>query len=77
MRLVQVVWLDAHAVTCGWTDADDIVDVGFAVRSVGWELSGHEGYTVLAQSMSEDVQVDHVLAIPNGMIVRVDQLAVL
>ena len=72
LRLLLVVWHDAHAATTGWTCADDI-EVGFVVESVGWQLEGHDGHLVLAQSVGES-QVDHVLAIPTGMIVRVQEL---
>ena len=72
MRLLAVVWRDAHAVTTGWTCADE-VEVGFTVESVGWEIPGHDGHLVLAQSVGES-QVDHVLAIPTGMVVSVREL---
>lgn len=73
MRLVQVTWQDAHAVGETWAEPDDLA-IGYRVVSVGLQLDGEPGYTVIAQSLGEDGKVDHVLAIPAGMITSIVEL---
>jgi hypothetical protein len=76
--MVEVVWHDAHAVTETWVGVDDIDDGPCVVRSVG-VLVPHAkpGHLVLAQSIIEgDNMVDHVVAIPLGMVRRVHRLSV-
>jgi hypothetical protein len=74
--LVELIWHDAHAVTDSWTNVDDIGRDPVEVRSVGWLLTGAKpGHVVIAQSRIIDQdEVDNVLAVPKGMVRRVNSL---
>lgn len=76
--LVEVIWHDAHAVTETWAGIDEIDGGPCVVRSVGVLLPHVKpGHLVLAQSLIEgDGVVDHVVAIPLGMVRRVHRLTV-
>ena len=76
--MVEVVWHDAHAVSDTWSSVDDIDGDPCVVRSVGVLLPhAKPGHLVLAQSLIEgDGVVDHVVAIPLGMVRRVHRLTV-
>lgn len=71
-----ITWRDAHAVTHTWTQVDELDDEPCIVRSVGWLLPNvKSGHLVLAQSHIETAgDVDHVLAIPAGMVIEVTRL---
>ncbi len=75
-RIVRVWWRDAHAATETWTDPAEIDDEPCIVLSVGFLLSEVKpGHLVLAQSQILDHgDVDHVLAIPTAMVVRIESL---
>jgi len=77
-RLQLVTWRDAHAVTETWTHIDELDKHDCVVTSVGILLEGVKpGYLVLAQSMIDgEHTVDHVLAIPVGMVVSAVDIAV-
>jgi hypothetical protein len=76
--MVEVVWHDAHAVSDTWSSVDDIDDEPCVVRSVGVLLPHSKpGHLVLAQSIIErDDMLDHIVAIPLGMVRRVHRLSV-
>lgn len=76
MRLFVVLWRDAHADGDSWIGVDDIEDAPYIVESVGFVLEGvKSGHTSLCQSLADDDGVvDHVLHIPNEMIVDVINL---
>ena len=76
--LVQVIWHDAHAVTDTWISVEEIDDTPCIVRSTGVLLPHvKSGHLVLAQSqIHNDGSVDHVIAIPFGMVKRVHKLVV-
>lgn len=76
--LVEVYWHDAHSVCDTWTAPEAIDLAPCLVRSVGILLPhAKPGHLVLAQSVIEaDGVVDHVLAIPTGMVKRVHRLTV-
>lgn len=75
-QLVRITWIDAHAVTDGWTGVDELDDEPCVVTSVGLLLPETKpGHVVLAQSWIEDTDdLDGVLAIPLGMVRRIDTL---
>jgi hypothetical protein len=77
-RLQLVTWRDAHAVTETWTHIDELDKHDCVVTSVGILLENVKpGYVVLAQSMIDgEHTVDHVLAIPVGMVVSAVDIAV-
>ena len=77
-QLRLVVWRDAHAVTEGWTHIEDLDKQDCVVTSVGILLvDAKPGYVVLAQSMIDgEHTVDHVLAIPVGMVISAVTIAV-
>ena len=67
--IVYVVWHDAHSVGSGWQTTDDIGADPCIVESVGILISKVKaGHVVIAQSRTDDEQIDHVLAIPVAMI---------
>lgn len=74
--LVELVWHDAHAVTDTWTSVDEIDADPVEVRSVGWLLAGAKpGHVVVAQSqIVTHEEVDGVLAVPRGMVRRINVL---
>lgn len=77
-QIVRIWWRDAHAATDTWTAVDDIGDEPCVVTSVGFLLRDVKpGHVVLAQSMIDDDEygdVDHVLAVPSAMVVRIESL---
>jgi len=77
MRIVVVVWRDAHADGGSWLSVDEIEDEPYIVESVGFVLEGvKSGHVSICQSLGDDDGVvDHVLHIPDGMIVRVTNLS--
>jgi hypothetical protein len=76
LRLVVVLWRDAHADGDSWISVDDIEDCPYIVESVGFVLeSVKAGHISLCQSLAADEGiVDHVIHIPNEMIVEVTDL---
>jgi len=70
---VLVVWHDAHAINeGGWCEETDIDDEPCVVESLGWLLADRKrGHVVLAQSITNDGNLDSVLAIPVGMVQKV------
>ncbi len=77
-KLIQVTWHDAHSVSESWTTFDDLDKEPCVVTSVGYLIAGVKAnHVVIAQSIIvDDSHLDHVLAIPNGMIKRIDTLKV-
>jgi hypothetical protein len=78
-QLIQVTWHDAHAVAETWTTRDDVDDEPCVVTSIGYLIAGVKAnHVVISQSLivGESNHMDHVIAIPNGMIKRIDRLKV-
>jgi hypothetical protein len=78
-QLIQVTWHDAHAVSDTWTSRDDLDNEPCIVTSIGYLIAGVKvNHVVISQSiiMDESNQIDHVIAIPNGMVKRIDRLKV-
>ena len=74
--LVHIRWLDAHSVGAGWQSVDEIDDEPCVVCSVGFLITGAKtGHVVIAQSVTEDGAIDHILAIPVAMISKVTVLS--
>jgi len=70
---VIVTWADAHAGVDHWMPLDELEDDGeYLVQSVGWLLpaddGGKQGHVTVAQSLTPDEHVDHVLHIPVSMV---------
>ena len=76
--LVAVVWHDAHADSPGgWVLSDNIDPNPYVVVTVGIIADLKPGHISIYQSWAADGQIDHVVHIPTGMVVRVDDLTTL
>ena len=72
---VCVVWQDAHALSSSWITVDDIAPEPRLITTVGYVIQdAKRRHLVIAQSVDGEA-LDHVLAIPLGMIRRVEELA--
>ena len=66
---VLVVWLDAHAASDGWADADDMDKEPCRVSTLGWLLpEAKAGHVTVAQSLAEDDDCYHLFCVPVGMV---------
>lgn len=78
MEVVQVIWADAHAGdNDSWVPVEELQEEGseYIVTSVGWLIVGaKDKHVTIAQSHTQDDQVDHVLHIPEGMVRRLTVL---
>lgn len=73
-KLVRVRWHDAHSCGDGWQAIEEIDAEPYVVDSIGYVIVGAKpGHIVLAASASDDA-VDHVLAVPLGMVREVVEL---
>jgi hypothetical protein len=72
LRLVYIVWHDAHSNTETWTALSDLDDEPCVVHTVGFLLAAQKtDHIVVAQSYYNDDsgrEVDAVLCIPVGMV---------
>lgn len=73
LSVVLLKWADAHSGAHHWHALGEIEDDGeYIVQSVGWLIpvdeGGKDGHVTLAQSMTPDADVDHVLHVPVGMV---------
>jgi len=76
-QLVRVTWHDAHAVTETWTHHQDLDTDPCIVATVGHLMGAVKaGHICLAQSViiGDDPTVDNVIAIPYGMIKKIEKL---
>lgn len=73
---VIVIWHDAHSDQHGtWMELGDIDNNPYIVESCGFMLDGAKtGHVTLAQSKSHEGMFDHIIHIPQAMIVRVVHL---
>lgn len=71
-RLVVLVeWHDAHA-TSEWTDPSAIDEEPFVVNTVGYLIeNGKPNHVVVAQSEGAEGDLDGILSIPTGMVVKI------
>jgi hypothetical protein len=77
MKLVRVLWRDAHACAETWADPSALDPEPLVVDTVGWLIEdGKPEHLVVCQSLADSGMVDHVLAIPAGMVVRVTEVPV-
>lgn len=78
MKLVVVVWEDAHAETTAWQSMSTNTEEGYAVVSTGVLLDKATGqktsHLSLAMSVSCDAFMDCVLHIPEQMVKEVIEL---
>lgn len=73
-KLVRVRWHDAHSCGDGWQAIEEIDAEPYVVDSIGYVIVGAKpNHIVLAASASDDA-VDHVLAVPLGMVREVVEL---
>ena len=75
-QLVHITWHDAHSMTETWTSVGELADDPdpYVVESVGWLLPhAKPGHVCIAQSYNDE-DLDSVLAIPTGMIVKIARL---
>ena len=77
-QLIQVTWHDAHSVSETWTTKEDLDKEPCIVTSIGYLIASVKAnHVVISQSVIvDDNHVDHVIAIPHGMIKRIDRLKV-
>ena len=79
MLLVRVTWADAHSSPhSSWCDPDELrEDVEEWLNdTVGYVVApGKPDHVTVAQSVTPDGSVDHVLHIPTGMVRKVSVLA--
>jgi hypothetical protein len=74
-EMVQVVWHDAHAVN-EWQSTSDISQEPCVISTVGFLIpSAKPNHVVVAQSIDPDGNLDGVLSIPEGMVVKVSVLS--
>jgi hypothetical protein len=72
---IVVVWHDAHADRAGgWVLPADIDAEPYRVISVGWRIEPKPGHVSLAQSIGDDGALDHIIHIPDGMVMEVTEL---
>jgi len=72
---IVVVWHDAHADRAdGWVLPADIDTDPYRVTSVGWRIDPKPGHVSLAQSIGDDGGLDHIIHIPDGMVMEVTEL---
>ena len=72
---VVVVWHDAHADRSGgWVMPDAIDTDAYRVTSIGWRIDPKPGHVSLAQSVGDDGALDHIIHIPDGMVMEVTPL---
>ena len=72
---IVVVWHDAHADRAGgWVLPTDIDNEPYRVTSVGWRIEPKPGHVSLAQSIGDDGALDHIIHIPDGMVMEVTEL---
>ena len=81
LTAVVVSWADAHAGMEHWTPLTDLEDDGeYIVSSVGWLIPVDEGgkaeHVTLAQSLTPDDDVDHVIHIPVSMVRTIASITV-
>ncbi len=77
MKLVRLLWRDAHACAETWCDPGDLDPEPVVVDSVGWLIeSGKPDHVVICQSLADTGMVDHVLAVPAGMVVRLIEVPI-
>ena len=79
MKLVLVIWHDAHAGSGSWEYLNDLEDDGdYVVKSVGYLIDakkyGKKKHTSIAQSLSEVDCLDSILHIPNAMVQKIINL---
>jgi hypothetical protein len=76
--MILLVWADAHAGdNDSWVPIEDVTDTGeYLVSTVGWVVDGaKDKHVSIAQSWTQDDQVDHILHVPIGMIRQVHALS--
>ena len=79
MKIVKVIWHDAHSGQNAWQDFCDIDDPDpYVVYSVGYLLDlksgGKKKHLSIGQSISDYDAVDSILHIPNAMVKKVVDL---
>lgn len=67
---VEVIWHDAHSIGQGeWCSSSDISEEPCVVTTIGWLLPGaKEDHVVIAQSITNEGDLDSVLCVPVGMV---------
>jgi hypothetical protein len=66
-----VTWHDTHSEP-DWMDLEHLDQDPYAVKSAGWLIpDAKRDHVVLVQSIGSDDQVDSVLSIPLGMVIKV------
>ena len=77
MSVVRVIWHDAHSVGAGWQPLDDIDDEPCVVESVGYLIPDAKAdHIVISQSVTDEQQIDHILAVPVAMVQIMQVLSV-
>lgn len=73
--MVKVTWLDAHDVLTAWEEnGEQEAKEPYTVETVGWLLEGRKkGHVVVALNRTDE-HVSSGIAIPEGMVVKVERL---
>jgi hypothetical protein len=72
---VQAVWHDAHAIN-EWQSVSDISSEPCVIITTGFLIpNAKPNHVVVAQSIDPDGNLDGVLSIPEGMVVKVSVLS--
>ena len=79
LELVRVVWADAHSGPQEWQPLESLELAGeYLVESVGHLVPVTQGgkvdHVTLAQSITPEAHVDHVIYIPLGMVRSMETL---
>ena len=79
LELVRVIWADAHAGPQEWQPMEEMDVAGeYLVESVGHlvpvTMGGKVDHVTLAQSITPEAHVDHVIYIPSGMVRMIETL---
>jgi len=73
-KILLIVWKDAHSEQT-WMHESEITAEPYLVTTIGFRLrKTKKGHTSLAQSITPDGNLDHVIHIPDEMIVSVQEL---
>ena len=73
---VKLVWHDAHGINESWVHKDEVDAGPCVVVSVGMLLVGlKEGHVSLAQSFNDGDSYDHILCVPEKMVVEMKHIS--
>jgi hypothetical protein len=76
MKLVLIVWRDAHTVFQGWSEPDSVSTKDFTCETAGWLLpfATKPGYHVVVLSVTHEGLVGDGIAIPDENVLSITYL---